>query len=180
MMKFMRRVRVGSERGFSLIELMIVVAIIGILATIALPNFQKFQRRARQSEAKGMLSGIYTAQKSFAAEWEGYSGDLGAIGYAPEGQIRYDGSAGGASYPSAYPATAARPGLTSVQGMCGGADAPDCNWVGLGGSLPGGLVSGTTVAAGFTAGAGGDLGGRQPDHWTIDQARELVNTQSGL
>jgi prepilin-type N-terminal cleavage/methylation domain-containing protein len=155
MMNFMRRVRLGSEKGFSLIELMIVVAIIGILATIALPNFQKFQRRARQSEAKGMLSGIYTAQKSFAAEWEGYSGDLGAIGYAPEGQIRYDGSAGAATYPMAYPAMAARPGLTSVQAMCGGANAPDCNFVGLGSSLPGGLMSGTTVAAGFVAGATG-------------------------
>ena len=51
-----------SQKGFTLIELMIVVAIIGILAVIAVPNFQKFQARAKQSEAKTNLKGIYTAK----------------------------------------------------------------------------------------------------------------------
>ena len=43
------------------VGLLIVVAIIGILAAVAIPNYQKFQARARQSEAKIALSAAYTA-----------------------------------------------------------------------------------------------------------------------
>ncbi len=75
--------------GFSLIELMVAVAIIGILAAIAIPNYQAFQRRARQAEARTMLSGIFTAEKSFIAEWGAGTTDLQGIGFYPEGQLGY-------------------------------------------------------------------------------------------
>ena len=51
-----------SKKGFTLIELMIVVAIIGILAAIAIPNFLKFQAKSKQSEAKTNLGAIFTGQ----------------------------------------------------------------------------------------------------------------------
>jgi type IV pilus assembly protein PilA len=57
-----------KREGFTLIELMIVVAIIGILAAIAIPNFIKFQLRAKAGEAKVNLAGIRTAQESYFAE----------------------------------------------------------------------------------------------------------------
>lgn len=79
-----------NQKGFSLIELMIVVAIIGLLAAIGIPQYAKFQARARQSEAKGHLNSMYTAEKSFQAEWNGYSSNLISVGYAATGeQLRY-------------------------------------------------------------------------------------------
>ena len=79
-----------SKRGFSLVELMIVVAVLGILAAIAIPNFQRFQARSRQTEAKAGLSAIHTAEHAFHAEWEVYAGALQPIGWVPDGkEFRY-------------------------------------------------------------------------------------------
>lgn len=52
------------NRGFTLIELMIVVAIIGILAAIAIPNFIRFQARARQSEVTTNLKSLFTGLRT--------------------------------------------------------------------------------------------------------------------
>lgn len=84
-----------TVKGFTLIELMIVVAIIGILAAIAIPNFMKFQARSKQSEAKTNLKGIYTAEKSFYQEHDSYNPWLSMVGFAPERGNRYYYTLGG-------------------------------------------------------------------------------------
>ena len=112
----MRRNR--REGGFTLVELMIVVALIGVLTSVAIPNFMAYQARSRRSEAFANLSAIGRVQKTFLATkgeffdsalpWPDYTapeyGGLGAhkmvwdadseagwggLGWQPEGAVWY-------------------------------------------------------------------------------------------
>jgi type IV pilus assembly protein PilA len=101
-----------SNKGFTLIELMIVVAIIGILAAIAIPNFLRFQLKAKSSEGKVNIAAIRTAEESYLAEFgvyviaplsplappvsvkqvfvdsgAGAPNSFGTLGWLPEGQV---------------------------------------------------------------------------------------------
>ncbi len=73
------------QQGFTLIELMIVVAIIGILAAIAIPAYQDYIARAQAAEATELLGGIKTS----VAEWYGSKGQCPAL--ADMGNIKQSG-----------------------------------------------------------------------------------------
>jgi len=60
--------KANFRKGFTLIELMVVVAIIAILAAIAIPQYRKFQLKSKTAEAKMNIGAIVTAEESFAAE----------------------------------------------------------------------------------------------------------------
>ena len=109
------RGRSNAQAGFTLLELMVVVAIIGILAVIAIPNFLSYQARSRRSEAYMNLAAVARLQTAYLAErgeyfeagtWPDFNayGGLSArkmewdaaselayadLGWQPEGQVYY-------------------------------------------------------------------------------------------
>lgn len=74
----MKKITTKNKLGFSLLELMVVVAIIGVLATFAVPRFNIFRARARQGEAKSNLGVIFTLQEAFKIDKEEYYNGVGA------------------------------------------------------------------------------------------------------
>lgn len=75
------------------------VPVTGILAAIAIPNFVKFQARAKQNECKGNLKAVFTAQRAYFQETDRYSEDAQEIGFSPEHPRRYSYFISSASEP---------------------------------------------------------------------------------
>ena len=78
-----------SSGGFSLIELMITISIIGILAAIAVPSYTGYLERARQNEAKFRLTEIMQAQEGFYTEKNYYTTDLSQLEGNPTTESEY-------------------------------------------------------------------------------------------
>ena len=68
------------DKGFTLIELMVVVMIIAIIAAFAVPNFLRYGLRSRRSDGQAMLMRVANAQEQYYATYNSY-GSLSALGY---------------------------------------------------------------------------------------------------
>jgi len=163
-----------GKKGFTLIELMIVVAIIGILAAIAIPNFLRFQAKSRQSEAKTNLGGIFTAQTAYLGEHNRY-GTFSEIAWAPIGTSQrytyYSGATPGNPPTSGVGDFVAAPAAPVGPGKIEWDTAFD-----VGQAAPTGTSAGM-----FTAGAIGNVDtDTTTDVWTMTEQRTLRNQRDDV
>jgi prepilin-type N-terminal cleavage/methylation domain-containing protein len=145
-------------KAFSIIELMIVVAIIAFLATIAIPRYFNYFAKAKQAEVSINLASLHTAQESYKAEHGTYTSDLTKLNWKPQGNFQY-------TY--GFNISGAKEGINYITGAL---KAPKESL-------------GTCMADkhNFLAKAAGDITGKNKlDVWQIDENRELKQVENGL
>ncbi|MBI3179489.1 MAG: DUF4190 domain-containing protein [Deltaproteobacteria bacterium] len=84
-----KRPQALKGQGFAIAGIAVGMVWTVLLVAVAIPNFMKFSARAKQSEAKATLKSIYTAEKSTFAETAEYGATFDAIGWRPEGGLKY-------------------------------------------------------------------------------------------
>lgn len=204
-MKFLSRVK---DDGFTLVELMVVVAIIGVLSAVAIPNFKKYQAKSKTSEAKLQMSAAYTAMQSWYSDYDNYSSCLNLMGFDPaiERVSRYyavgwangiNPAANAAAVANGAPAACSA--ANSVVNDTSTLTASNTNTSGYG---AGRIVAGAAVIAGgslvvanvpaiaapdattFNLGALGVIDASKTavttaDAWTVDQNKRIIQQRTG-
>ena len=180
-----------NNKGFSLIELMVVVAIIGLLASFAIPQYSSFQAKARQKEGQSLLNSYFTASKATEADAGFAYGNFVAIGFAPTGQVHYRVTAGDAVQDPPTVGTFDNAcTVTTALCNCGAACATFKTWaeapVGgtFGPAAPAACVAATNSATGvFTACVSATIrsnAAADVDTWSVTNMKVITNTNSGI
>jgi prepilin-type N-terminal cleavage/methylation domain-containing protein len=83
-MKILRnRARIQDERGFTLIELMVVTMILAIITSFAIPLFLRYRSQTMQSEARVLLNGVWTSEIAYYGEFSEFSVDPEVLTFDP-------------------------------------------------------------------------------------------------
>lgn len=153
--------------GFTLIELMIVVAIVAFLSMISVPSFMRFLSKAKRAEAYMNLGSLYIAQKAYHAEHGKYSTILNgpeSVGWKPEG---YSGGGSGERFYYTYGFAEGQEGQNHFTGKL---NTPASD-----------LQQTQADQDSFVAGAAGDIDGDgQPDVLTVNQHNDIKIVQDDL
>ena len=187
----MKKWLLKSESGFTLVELMVVVAIIGILSAIAVPNFKKYQAKSKQSEAKIQLASLYNTEVGSNADWDTYATCLFIMGYeqSPRGYyaIGFQTGIDATTFNPGYTGCTASSTITSAPAI----GTPDSAYLPVtllsvvSANKPSAnshLPASTAAQNTFTAGASGSIsnsGVNTRDQWTITQTKALTNAAPG-
>ena len=156
-----------KKKGFTLIELMIVVAIIGILAAIAIPDFLRMRAKARQTEARTNLAAIAGCQISYFGEADGWGSTFDLIDWSPTSPPKYAMT----MWPDLTTDLVGSPICNNTTTTC----VSNCH---TGAQAAGGCeAAGTAWSGGFTATAEANIDGDDTvdDCWCIGTNKVPVN-----
>jgi len=111
----------SARRGFTLIELLMVVVIIGILAAIAIPKFVNTKAKAYAASMRDDLRNLATAQESYLADWNSYTGTLTNLNFqtSPGNTVSITAATG-----AGWAATASNTATTETCGVYVGSVTP--------------------------------------------------------
>lgn len=169
-----------NQQGFTLVELMVVVAIIGILSTVAVPQFKKYQGKSKTSEAKIQLASVYTVEIGAMTDYDGYATCLSDLGYDSQSKGYY-AIGFTASNVTALTSRSATCGAVTTYGP-GSTTAPAGSIRLKSGAATAPAINAGTVTAdrqGFTAQATGNVYEANTNSWTINQLKVLTQTVPG-
>lgn len=196
--------KIKNQQGFTLVELMIVVAIIGVLATVGVPTYKKMVQKAKKAEAKVALGGLYTSNAAFYSEYSTYGNNLDKIGFEMEGAgtgriftigfptngcastnilpAHADGGIGAqlfAVFPNYFPGGAAAPSETP--------DATNRTIFAAASNVPTACLAAAIAQNSYLATATGKISPSanvgtilELDQWSINENRQLVNVNDGV